>query len=433
MTNPFAVNPGGVVQGIGPGPVMGQGIADVLAQMQIGKENQFRQQELQNQMMQQQALQQYYQAQAQAEQQRIAAEAQESLYKREGLRQGGQAVQNYLGTQGQPGVFQPGATTTPQPGENIYRDTLQGGANLIGGAQGLDRALNGVSPENIPDALKSLQDAQALLPQAPAPPKPTDDMQNIAQLAQMMGRPLNDPEVIRTYRTMITPQPGTVVNVGDKVQSAHAVETAKLDAGAEQESYKNAGLAASSIAPMAEAYKLVNRSFTGFGANQLVGLARLAGVAGFKPSGDRAADTQVMMKLMGNNVLAKLQTRALGSNTAVSEGDRKFMERNAGYDITLQPSAIKRIIRIEMGINLEKMITTKLELQKAMTTYDDPDSRRQLQGKIDLIDSKLAQPWNEYWKIYSQEQAEETSGSNIDPNAIRKQILDRARQSGVVR
>jgi hypothetical protein len=99
---------------------MGQGIADVLAQMQIGKENQYRQQELQNQMMQQQALQQYYQAQAQAEQQRIAAKAQEDLYVREGLKQRGQAVQNFM--TGQPGVVQPGQTTMPQQDSgNILR------------------------------------------------------------------------------------------------------------------------------------------------------------------------------------------------------------------------------------------------------------------------------------------------------------------------
>jgi hypothetical protein len=416
MTNPFAVNPGGVVQGIGPGPVMGQGIADVLAQMQIGKENQFRQQELQNQMMQQQALQQYYQAQAQAEQQRIAAEAQENLYKREGLAQRGRAVQNYMG--GQPGVVQPGQSTMPQQDSgNIFRDLTAGGSAAIGGQQGYDRLFNGVAPENVPDALGDLKNAQDLLPQAPKPPElPTSakEMQFMQHLQQA------DPSGASAkffYENWVKKQPGVVVNTGDaKAESAYAVETAKSDVAVQAESIKQANLAAKSFPAMSEAYKLVPRSITGFGAQQVLTLARIAGAVGFKPSNDAAADTQTLGKLMGNNVLAKLQTRALGSNTAVSEGDRIFMERNAGYDITLTPQAIKRIIRIEMGLNLETMLSAKLELQQAFK--DRVESRGVIQGKIDLIDKKFNPLWNEYWKVMSQEQKEESGSAGDVVNSL---------------
>jgi hypothetical protein len=416
MTNPFAVNPGGVVQGIGPGPVMGQGIADVLAQMQIGKENQFRQQELQNQMMQQQALQQYYQAQAQAEQQRIAADAQEALYVREGQRQRGQAVQNYM--TGQPGVVQPGQTTMPQQDSgNIFRDLTAGGSAAIGGQQGYDRLFNGVAPEHVPDALGDLQNAQKLMAQPAGPELPTSAKE--MQFIQSLVASGNTAGAQFFYDNWVKKQPGVVVNnIPGKVETAFGVKTGELDATRNAEIFKDVANASASIPAMTEAYKYVDRAFTGFGANQLVGLARAAGATGFKPVGDKVADTQTMLKLLREQTLAYLQTRALGSGTAISDKDREFMERQSAADITMEPLAIKRIIRINMGVALEKMISTKIELQQQMQTYPEPTSQRQIQGKIDMIDRKLADPWTQYWKIYSQEQKNET-----DPNAIMNSLF----------
>jgi hypothetical protein len=379
--------------------------------MQIGKENQFRQQELQNQMMQQQALQQYYQAQAQAEQQRIAADAQEALYVREGQRQRGQAVQNYM--TGQPGVVQPGQTTMPQQDSgNIFRDLTAGGSAAIGGQQGYDRLFNGVAPEHVPDALGDLQNAQKLMAQ-PAGPELSTDAKTYNYYKTLP--PALQPEFKRLF---LDKQPGVVVNTGDKVESAFGIETGKLDATRNAEIFKDVANASASIPAMTEAYKYVDRAFTGFGANQLVGLARAAGATGFKPVGDKVADTQTMLKLLREQTLAYLQTRALGSGTAISDKDREFMERQSAADITMEPLAIKRIIRINMGVALEKMISTKIELQQQMQTYPEPTSQRQIQGKIDMIDRKLADPWTQYWKIYSQEQKNET-----DPNAIMNSLF----------
>jgi hypothetical protein len=87
------------------------------------------------------------------------------------------------------------------------------------------------------------------------------------------------------------------------------------------------------------------------------------------------------------------------------------MERQSAADITLEPTTIKKIIRINMGLALEKMISTKLEYQQQMATY--PQAAQQIQGKIDMIDRKMAQPWTDYWKMISKEQEME-SGSTGD-------------------
>jgi hypothetical protein len=402
MTNPFAVNPGGVVQGIGPGPIMGQGIADVLAQMQIGKENQFRQQELQNQMMQQQALAQYYQAQAQAEQQRIAADAQEALYVREGQRQRGQAVQNYM--TGQPGVVQPGQTTMPQQDSgNIFRDLTAGGSAAIGGQQGYDRLFNGVAPEHVPDALGDLQNAQKLMAQPAGPELPTSakEMQFLQHLAQ------KDPGAAKFfYENWVKKQPGVVVNnLTGQQETAHGTQTGKNIADRSAELYKDANNAAASIPSMTEAYKLVPRTPAGFGANQAVFMHRVLGRLGVQVSKEAASDSQVMIKLLRDQTLKLLETRALGSGTAVSEKDREFMERQSAADLTLEPDAIRRIVRINMGAALERMMSTKLELEQEQRDFP---ATKGIQGRIDTITRKLHQPWSEYWKMIAEEQRRES-------------------------
>jgi hypothetical protein len=213
------------------------------------------------------------------------------------------------------------------------------------------------------------------------------------------------------YDNWVKKQPGVVVNTGDKVETAFGVETGKLDAARNAETFKDVSNAAGSIPSMVEAYKMVPRSATGWGAYQVAGVARIVGKLGYKPGKDLAADTQVMVKLLRDGVIAQLQTRALGSGTAVSDPDRVFMERQSAADITLEPTTIKKIIRINMGLALEKMISTKLEYQQQMATY--PQAAQQIQGKIDMIDRKMAQPWTDYWKMISKEQEME-SGSTGD-------------------
>jgi hypothetical protein len=402
MTNPFQVSPGGVVQGIGPGPIMGQGIADVLAQMQIGKENQFRQQELQNQMMQQQALAEYYRAQAEAEQQRIAAEAQENLYKREGLAQRGRAVQNYM--QGQPGVVQPGQSTTPQDSGNIFRDLTAGGSAAIGGQQGYDQLFNGVSPENVPDALGDLKDAKAVMapPAAPELPTSAKEMQFLQHLQQA------DPSGASAkffYDNWVKKQPGVVVNnLTGQQETEHGKKTSENIANRSAELYKDANNAAASMPSMMEAYKLVPRTPAGFGANQAVFMHRVLGRLGIQVSKEAAADSQTMIKLLRDQTLKLLETRALGSGTAVSEKDREFMERQSAADLSLEPDAIRRIIRINMGAALERMISTRLELQQEQRDFP---ATKGIQGRIDMINRKLEPVLSEYWKMRAEEDKRE--------------------------
>jgi hypothetical protein len=445
MTNPFAVNPGGVVQGIGPGPIMGQGIADVLAQMQIGKENQFRQQELQNQMMQQQALQQYYQAQAQAEQQRIAAEAQENIYKREGLAQQGRAVQNFMGAQGQPGVFQPGAAPMggggmpQQPGNftqagmssamttpgNIFRDTLQGGAAAIGGQPGYNRIFEGVAPENIPGALEALQNAQSLLPQAPEAPELPTTAKEYLFLQQL------SPEQRAQYWKMVGPKPGSVTNVNVGGQPTPFSE--EFDKGAAKGTMSAtdaAGEAFRSLAVVDEAHRLLSKGnvLTGFFAKPALSAYRMAASLGVPDAKLKTADTQTMLKLAGEATFTYLRSRDLGSGTAVSDGDREFAYTLSGRDLTQDKVALLRTLRINYGTGLMKQGDAMATLAKRAQQF--PERAPQISQDVADIQNKYDFSWGTYARMLKQEGVtageimEKMTFSRVSPSAIAKIMKD---------
>jgi hypothetical protein len=251
------------------------------------------------------------------------------------------------------------------------------------GEQALSSIFTGVAPENMPAAVEAVQAVQPKPPELPVSAKEFQFMQQLPpELAKFF------------YDNWVKKQPGVVVNTGDKVETAYGTEMAKTDVQAQAKMVDESKTAAASFPAMAEAYKLVDKSFTGFGANALLGLSRAANATGFKPTGDKVADTQTMVKLLRDGVIAQLQTRALGSGTAVSDADRVFMERQAGADITVDPTTIKRIIRINVGTAIERMVTAKLELEQAK--IDHPESARILDGKIKAIESRMKPIWDQY-------------------------------------
>lgn len=433
MTSPFPTSfpgMGQVIQDPGTGAALASGIAQVLAQQQLQRENEFRQQQLAAQIAQQQALAQYYQGTIgvqQQEQERLRAK---DAAAQQAAAQIGRAQQATLGV-GQPmgaGGMLPSSSTQPPAGQGIapsmgagqpgvFQDVLQGGAQTLAPAYG--QIFQGVSPENMPAAVEAVGKAKELTAQPEGPELPTaaKEFEFMRHLSQV------DPSGQAAkffYDNWVKKQPGVVVNVGDKGETAFSVETAKLAAQRAGEVKKGAFDAAGSMPSMMEAYKLVPRAATGFGANQLVALARIAGQAGYKPGKDLAADTQTMVKLLRDQTLAYLQTRALGSGTAVSDKDREFMERQSAADPTMEPTAIKRIIRINMGLALERMISAKMELQQNLQTY--PETATRTQSDINLIDKKLQPIWNEYWKMLSKEQKEEAE-ARVDVTGTADMLL----------
>lgn len=386
-------------QSQGPG-FFGSIAADVIAAMQQQKENEFRLQQLAQQQAQQQALAEYYQGTLgvqNREQDRLAADQQQKIGAQ---RQVGQAQQAALGM-GQPPTSQPvstvGNTTQSQPpGE--FKQILGGGGQAIG-TQGMQAIFGGVAPENMSAAVEGVGKVQDLAPKTPELATSGKEYEFAQHLMQV------DPsgKSAKFFMDNWVPQKGpqTVINNIPAKGATKFSETLGDEQAKEvMDVQKQARTATQSIPALKEAYGLVDKSITGLGANQILALARVAGTV-YKPSGDRVADTQTMVKLLREQTLAYLQTRALGSGTAVSDKDREFMERMSGADITLDPAAIKRIIRVNVG-------STIMKVQDAISTLRDrardyPDNAAQLQAQANSMEKRLQPMWMEYAKMINGE------------------------------
>lgn len=408
---------GGAIMDPGLGATLASSVAQVLSAQQQQRENQFRQQQLAQVAQQQQALQAYYEGQVSIQSREQTAREGELSAKRMAMAQVGSAQARAMGLGGPP-VQQTSPGQAPVGNETVnpnagnmtqgmggiagqepgpFQQVLSGGANALGGAASGEQALSsiftGVAPENMPDAVAAVQAVQPKPPELPVSAKEFQFMQHLNSL---------DPAAAQFfYENWVKKQPGVVVNTGDKVETAYGTEMAKSDVQAQAKMVDESKTAAASFPAMAEAYKLVDKSFTGFGANAILGLSRAANATGFKPTGDKVADTQTMVKLLRDGVIAQLQTRALGSGTAVSDADRVFMERQAGADITVDPTTIKRIIRINVGTAIERMVTVKKELEQAK--IDHPESARILDGKIKMIESRMKPIWDQYQNMLGDE------------------------------
>ena len=446
---------GGAIMDPGSGAALAQGVANVLAQQQIQRENQFRLQQLQQQAAQQAALEQYYQGQISVQSREQASKERQQALERERLAQvggvqaralglgapaagpmtGAAPAPPNLGNQTQsmggaltfrigPGGTPPGQAALPMqiggpppaPGQGAlsnpgpFQQVLQGGAQAIGGPATLDSIFTGVSPENMPAAVQGVQEVQALSPKPPELPTSAKEMEYYQRL---LGR---DPQQAALYKTLfLDPKPSTVINnIPAQGETEFSKELAKAQVQLLSKGEEEARKSVQAFPAMKEAYSLVGKAFTGFGANQLVTLARVAGAAGFKPGKDKAADSQALLKLTRDQTLAYLQTRALGSGTAVSDRDREFMERQSAADLTLEPTSIKRIIRINVGSGIMRMQEAIQDLRDQAMAY--PMNAPQLNAKANALERQLAPIWQSYGQMLkNEEQADAQQADQLFP------------------
>lgn len=201
----------------------------------------------------------------------------------------------------------------------------------------------------------------------------------------------------------------TVNNIG---QNEHA----KAIAGVAGDLYKTALTDAQSalrlMPSITGARGLVDKSFTGLGANAKLNAARLLNF--FKRPGDDlvisndpVTDTQTLKRLAQENTLAFLGTRALGSGTAVSDKDREYMQSLSGENITLEPSALKRIFRINYGAQIMKVQDAVNELRQQAIDY--PDDAAQLTRRAAALEANLRSKWVEYGAMLQEEKKAESS------------------------
>jgi hypothetical protein len=419
MSNPFAVNPGGVIQDPGTGSAIAGGIASVLAAQQAQQEQQYRLQQLALQQQQQAALAQYYQGQVanqQAEQQRLTTRDQAEQRARA---QAGGAMQRAVGM-GQPSMatqqtsMAPGAMPGQPVAGNPLQEALEGGAAATGGAQGLSAIFGNVDPENMGAAVEGVQQVQQLAPKPEALPTSAQEMEYLKRLAS------RDPAQAKLYYdTFLAPKgPQTVINnVSGEGETEFSKQLAKSQVEMLSKGENEARQAASSFPQIDQAYKLVDKAFTGFGANAVLNLARAANVAlpdGYKVGADKVRDSQLVVKLLRDQTLSYLQTRALGSGTAVSDKDREFMERQSGADLALEGSSIKRIIRINVGTALMRTTEAIQDLRDQAIAY--PKNAQQLNAKA----ANLQRKHDVMWKRYSEMLQDEEAGTSNLRNKLNK-------------
>jgi hypothetical protein len=413
-----------VLQDPGIGSTIASGLAQVLAAQQQQKENEYRQQQLM--MAQQQAQQQaqYQQATLGIQQQQLSAQTTEQASVRAGRAQVGGAQRRALGVpQTGTNVPTPGAVPS-QPTTSTFGEVLQGGAAALAPAQGNPDIFGGVSDENLPAAVQGVQEVQALQPKEQ---EPTNDVKNFAAWAQLNGV---SPEMAKKFWELIGPKPGTVVNnnVGGGEQQfdkswneAQAKDLADAEQGARK--------AATASVGMSEAYGLVGKSLTGLGSNAKLNLSRTAIALGVAPEAvkEAAGNTQTLMKLTGDRVLDLMATKILGGGTAVSDTDLRFSQEQSGRDLSKEPGALKKTIRINMGAGmmLQQDAVDKLREQ---ATYSNPQTAKQLLGKATGLENRLGTQWLKYAAMLRDE------GQSVDeilarvPARIREQYGAQIRQ-----
>ncbi len=382
MSNPFAVNPSGtVIPGQGPG--IAQGLAGVLAQMQIQKENEFRQQELQTAMAQQQALQQYYQQQAMAEQQRIGLAAGEQALQREGNAQVGAAQRAYLA----------------DPNRGLMSQILQDGAAQMPPMSSLPSIFTGVSNQNMPAAIKGVGEAQGLMPTPPKMPEPATSQKEYEYYNYLQRM---DPQRAAQYKALfLDPHPSTQINIGDKGETEFSKKIAEARVGTLTESSKQAQSAIGGFAALSEAYDRADKALTGLTAKPALGIARALSAMGVAPAKDVVQNTQTFQKLAGEGALIYLRSRDLGSGTAVSDADREFVLNLAGGNIGLDKGSIKRVLRVNVGAGIMKATDGIQDLKEQAITY--PSEAPSLLRDADRLQAKLQPMWARYAQMLAQE------------------------------
>lgn len=274
---------------------LSSGLAQVLAAMQQKKENEYREQQLAQQAAQQRALEAYYQGTLGVQQGQLSAQTTEAAAKIAAQRQVGGAMGAALGMPGQttqpvsqPMQPQPG-NATQSMGPGVFQEVLGAAASQL--APGVQQIFGGVAPENIPAAVKGVQEVQALQPK---PPELPTSGQEEALYTSLLA---TDPARAAQYkRIWLDKHPTTVVNVGPG-EGKYEEETAKTAVAYLNEVVAKAKTAQSSVRVIREAHGLVDGSFTGVGAKAMLNIGRVLSAMGHKPSKDAVINTQTFSEL----------------------------------------------------------------------------------------------------------------------------------------
>lgn len=399
MTNPFAVQPGKTIQDPqgGVGGSIASGIAGVLAQMQLQRENEMKQQQLATDQAQQRAIQQYHEAQVaqqQATEARLQATAQATLA---GQQQVGGAVRASLAPPTQPAAppAVPQATLDTRNADaqsGVFTDFLREGANAVAPGGQLSSVFGGVADENMEAAAKAVQGLQPKPEELPTNPKEFLFVQKLMQVdpSGEAAKFFMDNWVRKGPLATATATAG-----GDKL-SPYTDATQKAGGAQLVDLESKARTAGTGLASLTTSHGTVDKAFTGLAANPKLFLARAAATLGIDAAKTKVEDTQTLWRLTGEQVMLYMAGRNLGSGTAISDSDREYYARLAGQDFRNEAKAIKFTIRMNYRGNLAQMQDALNELHNAATDHgaEDPSYARR--------EKALRQRYEKGWVGYAQ-------------------------------
>jgi hypothetical protein len=307
-----------------------------------------------------------------------------------------------------------GGGAQSQPG--AFTEVLSGAVQGMGGAPGVQAIFQGVKPENMSAAVEGVQAVRQLT----APSKSTEpELPNSAKEFQFLQT--LSPQQQQLYYSLIGPKPGNsvTVNTGGDVEKAYGVEGAKADVAARTEVVNAANAAARAFPSLDEGYQMLRKGtvVAGVGSKPILQVHRVLSSMGVKVSKEAVEDTQAASRLLYEGVAAQLAQRTFGSGTAVSDKDREASERMAGVDFTQDLGSLKKIARINVGLNIEKLIGATMQLDEQAqlhpeATKDLAVRKRGIENKLYGAQGSREKPtkgsiWGKYLDMLANEAAEE--------------------------
>lgn len=115
-----------------------------------------------------------------------------------------------------------------------------------------------------------------------------------------------------------------------------------------------------------------NKVITGAGAEQLLGLSKIAAQFGFN-TGDAAADTEGLSRELASATLDNIKASGLGGGSGFSNADRDFLEKAVGGKITLEAQTLRRLADLN-----EKSALLTIQRWNSAASRLKPDQLKEL-------------------------------------------------------
>lgn len=253
-------------------------------------------------------------------------------------------------------------------------------------------ALANAPPGTVPGLVKPLQEAGVVAPT----PISEGEFAHYQELVK------TDPAAAAKYYELIRKPPGAVVNVDTKGRTAYSEARGKGLAEGDIKAGDTANQNFTALASNFNAMNLVDKAYTGAGAQLKLDAARVLKALGRQPTNNLIENTQELIRYGQSGTVALLGTRALGSGTAVSDADRQYMRQVSGEDITRDPAALKKIFRINSGAEVMQIEETINQLRQRSQAY--PEEAVSLNADAKTLENRLRPMLQRYTNMLIQEE-----------------------------